>query len=124
MDTREMATEYRLASWAQALQERTESGETIKDFCQRRGVSRHSYFYWQRRLRLAAAKQLEQQSAQTQALAPSGWTQVSAAKEEPSAEGSAEPTLPIEIGKYRVLAGESTDSALLEKVCRVLVSLC
>ena len=45
MTTREIAAEYRLAQWAQALQARVTSGESIKDFCQSKGVSRNTYFY-------------------------------------------------------------------------------
>ena len=125
MDTREMASEYRLASWAQAMQERVANKETIKDFCERRGVSRHSYFYWQRRLREAAAKQIEQEVAKPpRALVPSGWAQVSTAQETPNVDNTRESTLSIEIGRCRMLVSESTDSALLEKVFRVLASLC
>ena len=77
MTTREMATEYRLASWAAAMQERVANGEMIKEFCERRGVNRHSYFYWQRRLREIAAQQTEGNVCKTsQTLAPSGWAQV------------------------------------------------
>jgi len=118
MNTREMATEYRLASWAQAMQERVANKETIKEFCLRRGVSRHSYFYWQRRLREAAAKQLEQKASQ--ALVPSGWTAIETAETKVN-EAAA---LPIEIGSCRVLVDSGTDMELLTKVCERLASLC
>jgi len=122
MNTKEMATEYRLAQWTQMIQERVANGESIKDFCQRRGVSRQAYFYWQRKLRGIAAKQIKQEGDSiSQALIPSGWSQVSTIKEEQSTGDS---TLPVEIGRYRVMVSESTSPELLEKVCRMLVSLC
>jgi len=62
MNTKEMATEYQPAQWAQVIQERVANGESIKEFCQRRGVSRQAYFYWQRKLREIAAKQIEQEN--------------------------------------------------------------
>jgi len=124
INTREIAEEYRLTHWAQVMAERTQRGMTVKAFCEHIGICGNTYFYWQRRVREAAAKQLEQQAAGSQALVPSGWTQISATKEEPSAEGTVEKVLPIEIGGYRIMASESTDSALLEKVCRVLGALC
>ena len=122
MNTRQIASEYRLAQWGEALQERVANGETINEFCQSRRVSRNTYFYWQRKLRETAAKQIAQKAVETsQALIPSGWAQVSAADEPQTKEGT---TLPIEIGRCRIVADETTDPELLAKVCRVLVSLC
>ena len=122
MSTREIATKYRLAQWAQAMQERTKSGESIKEFCQNRGISRNAYFYWQCRLREAALAQAVSLAGETQkALAPSGWSQVIPAEETEKPENTA---LSIEIGKYRVIVGEGTNPDLLAKACRVLVSLC
>ena len=122
MNTRQITSEYRLAQWRQMLQERIANGESINEFCKSRGVSRNTYFYWQRKLRDTAAKQIAREAAgASQALIPSGWSQVSTIKEEQSAYDS---TLPIEIGRYRVMASESTAPELLEKVCRMLGSLC
>lgn len=43
--------EYRAQIWAMLLQECRESWMTNKDFCERRGVSEKSFYYWQRKLR-------------------------------------------------------------------------
>ena len=61
MDTRAVATEYRLTQWAQAMKERVDNGESITNFCENRGVSRNTYFYWQRKLREVACTQLQEQ---------------------------------------------------------------
>ena len=58
MTTREIASEYRLAQWLQIIQARIADGESITAFCQRRGISRNTYFYWQRKIRKAACDQL------------------------------------------------------------------
>ena len=58
MDTRRAATEIRLSQWAQIVQGRMESGESIKAYCQAVGVSRNTYFYWQRKLRSAVCERL------------------------------------------------------------------
>ena len=63
MNSREIASEYRLAKWAQALKEHAVSGESINEFCENRGVSRNTYFYWQRKLREAACVQLQKANA-------------------------------------------------------------
>ena len=78
MNTRQMASEYRMAKWAQILQDRKESGESVNAYCKSRGISRDSYFYWQRKLREAVGGKMAQAQASTaqQGLVPAGFTQV------------------------------------------------
>jgi putative transposase len=122
MNTREMAMEYRMTSWAQALSERAAEKESINEFCRRKGVSKNTYFYWQRKLREAGVKELEAKRVETApALPPSGWAQISGAR---GIEKTEDIGVLIEIGKSRVRASESTDMELLRKICGVLVSLC
>ena len=61
--------EYRAQTWAMLLQECKASGMTNKEFCEQRGVSEKSFYYWQKRLRTKLAEavapqlvQLDQQS--------------------------------------------------------------
>jgi len=56
--TQKLTTEYRLTQWAQVMKARTDSGQSIKDFCQSAGINRNAYFYWQQKLRKAACEQL------------------------------------------------------------------
>jgi len=122
MNTREVAMEYRMTSWSEALQERVRNKESIKGFCARKGVSKNTYYYWQRKLREKVCKELlpaEQAKKAEIAETPKGWAVCELEKAE--VEGS---TVTIEIGKCRVKAEAGTDEGVLEKVCRVLVSLC
>ena len=116
INTREIAREYRLAHWAQVMQEHSQSGLSIKAYCQQIGICGNTYFYWQRKLREAAAERMLPESKR-QELAPSGWVQAS--EKEQSNSGS----LRVEIGGYSVTAYNDTDPELLKKVCRVLGSL-
>ena len=43
--------EYRAQSWAMLIQESKPSGLTNKEFCEQRGISQKSFYYWQRKLR-------------------------------------------------------------------------
>lgn len=58
MNTRGVAAEYRLTQWSQVMQERMAQGESITAFCENRGISKNTYFYWQRKIREAACEQL------------------------------------------------------------------
>jgi putative transposase len=121
MNTREIAAQYRLSQWSQALQERKMSGESIKDFCQKKGVSKNTYFYWQRKLRETVCQELipTQQETESKAVVPSGWAVC-----EPSIEVVVPTAISIEIGKGRVNVNAGADPELLGKICRVLMSLC
>ena len=119
MNTKEMAMEYRITSWAQALQERIAGKENIKEFCARKGVSRNTYFYWQRKIRKSVVEQIMPGKTATKPV-PAGWREV----ETNEAPGSGSSTVTIEIGTMRIQANEQTNTVLLSKVCKVLVELC
>ena len=56
--------EYRAQTWAMLIQECNNSGLTKREFCQQRGISEKSFYYWLRKLRshmaAAASPQLVQ----------------------------------------------------------------
>jgi len=58
MNTREVAKEYRFSHWTQIMQERSASGMSIRAYCQTAGICEKVYYYWQRKLREAACKEL------------------------------------------------------------------
>lgn len=60
INTNDIAKEYRMAHWAQIMQERVASGMNIKEYCKHIGICGNTYFYWQRRLRAAACEQLSE----------------------------------------------------------------
>ena len=58
MNTREIATEYRMAHWARIMQSRINSGLRVKEFCESAGIRENSYYYWQRKLREATCEEI------------------------------------------------------------------
>ncbi|MGI6449786.1 MAG: IS66 family insertion sequence element accessory protein TnpA [Desulfitobacteriia bacterium] len=112
MDMQKVAEEYRLSKWMQVIRERQESGLSIKDFCQKNGISRHAYFYWQRKLRKVAFMELSKQEEAVNCV-PEGWLQLTQGHE-------IRPTLDIEVGGCRINVDAGTDPELLKKVCRIL----
>ena len=58
MNTREVAAEYRLAHWAQVMQNREASGLSIRAYCKQAGFHENNYYYWQRKLREASCEEL------------------------------------------------------------------
>lgn len=117
MNTQEFATEYRMSQWAQMIQARADSGQTIKDFCQAEGISRNAYFYWLKKLRKSACKALAKKEEPLD-ISPSGWVQLA-----PEPVQQATEMLMIEINGCHITVTIDTDHGLLAKVCRTLRSL-
>lgn len=53
MGIREETHLIRLKSWKNIIEDRLESGLTIKEYCQEHDISRDAYMYWLRQLRAA-----------------------------------------------------------------------
>ena len=51
-----MKREMKLAEWTRLIQQRTESGKSIKAWCDEQGIRRRLYYYWQKRVREATIK--------------------------------------------------------------------
>ena len=66
--------EYRAQTWAMLIQESKTSGLTNKEFCEQRGVSEKSFYYWQRKLRSHIIESSEPQLVPLDQLVISGDT--------------------------------------------------
>jgi hypothetical protein len=124
MDSKKVTSEYRLSHWTGIIRERQASGMNIRDFCESAGITETAYYYWQRKLRIAASQHIISTQNELQISdafkfpAPQGWAVCEAA-----GPAVSEKVLPIEIGSFRILAGPDLDPNLLASVCRVLVAL-
>jgi len=111
--------EIRLAQWTQALKERKANGESIDEFCQSKGVTRHQYFYWRRKVLDAACEQLADVQNKSSLPAPA-FTEVMLA--EPISQGTVEPNfICVEVDGYKITAGSAYPTeALAAILCEVV----
>lgn len=58
MKISEVKREFQLQQWRGMVQERRESGLSVKAWCSERGITEHVYYYRLRQLRLAACQAL------------------------------------------------------------------
>ena len=118
-----MAEEYRLAHWAQVMQERQSSGLTTRAYCELEGIHENVYYYWQRKLREAACEQLEQ--ARKTSLPVPGFTEVQVTQTLPGLPESSESgCLRIEVAGLQITADSNYPTAKLAMLLRELNSLC
>jgi putative transposase len=82
MNTRKMTREFRLKHWAEIINARNASGETITKWCKQQGINIKTYYYWQTQLRAAALEQMATtQNRSQQGLLPSKFTEVKIASD-------------------------------------------
>jgi len=124
MDTKEVTMEFRLTQWAQVMQDRVASGQSITAYCAQRGIGIHRYFYWQRKLRETATQQLvavAEPGKMRQAHVPSGWAQACVIEERASEQAGG---LTLRVGGAEIEVRQGFDEALLATVCRALSQSC
>jgi len=129
MNTSAITAEYRLAYWAGIIQERRESGLSIKAFCEKAGFHENIYFYWQRKLREATCEQLAVIGKGTAAtgMASSGFTEIRISE---SARASFRPgatssgCLYIEVGGIRITADDAYPPTKLAELLKGMMPLC
>ena len=92
MNTRHVAEEYRLTHWAQIMQDRQESGLSIKAYCENAGFRANIYYYWQRKLREAACGEALEGREPATSMAPIAFAEVKLAEQ---------PVLPISSAAYQ-----------------------
>lgn len=124
--TRAIAAEYRLAHWARIIQEREESGLSIRAFCENSGFHKNIYFYWQRKLRATACGQIAGKEPET-AIMPRVFTEVRLS--EPAGmpyrpERGGGGGLHIEVGGMRITADSEYAPTKLAELIKGIMSPC
>ena len=115
MDMQKVTSEYRMTKWMQIIKERQAGSQTIDEFCKERDLSRHSYFYWQRKLRKAACTELARAQEPVN-YPPEGWIRLNPQEKEKE-------VLKVEINGCCINIYENTNPELLKHVCRILRTL-
>jgi hypothetical protein len=118
MDTRSITAKYRLTHWAGIIKARKESGLSIKAFCENAGIHGNTYYYWQRRLRLAACGALKGGD-----MAPSGFVEVTLLSQpvSPTSPGGVQNQVRIEMTGLRITADGEYPADKLAALMREMV---
>ena len=121
LDTRKAAAEFRLSHWAQILNEREESGLSIKAFCASAGFHENKYYYWQRRLREAACEEMS-----TVRLIPSTFVEVKPQEELnlPAPVVAHQSQISIETGRVSITADSEYPIGKLVQLLREVTRSC
>jgi transposase-like protein len=122
INTGEIAKEYRLSHWAQVMQRRTDNGMSIREYCNHIGIAENTYYYWQRRVRMAACQQLAE-TAQPCLPSPA-FAEVAICEAPASPPAAAIAQLRIEIAGFHITADSNYPPETLAALLRKLVQPC
>lgn len=117
IDTQKFTEEYRLSQWVQIIQAQQISGQNIKSFCEAAGISRHKFFYWQKKLRNEVCTEIAE-SEEPRNVVPCGWMQLESKQNQ-----KVKDVLDIEINGFHISVTAETDFKLLKNACQTLRSL-
>jgi hypothetical protein len=57
-ESRKLTNKYRLEQWTAIIQERINSGKRVDVWCEENNISRNSYYYWLRKVKLSVVKDI------------------------------------------------------------------
>lgn len=70
MNTREVTQKYRLNKWTEIVRECRSSGQTVSAWCADHDINPKTYYYWLRRIRMAACEALPALNTQNNPIVP------------------------------------------------------
>jgi hypothetical protein len=127
VNTRYIAEEYRLSHWAGIVQERKDSGLSVKAYCESAGFHENRYYYWQKKLREAACVELAKiQGTTTTNLTPPGFVEITlpTQQEQSSATGLTRNCVCVESAGVRITAGGDYPADKLVALLREVMQPC
>jgi hypothetical protein len=126
MDVQKVTHEIRLRQWIGIIKECRSSGNSVKSWCEEKGISEKSYFYWQRRVREAACQELTAYQEQKATKADPGDTGTPVFTEcrIPEDNHSGGTAITIHLNRVVVEIRHGADAAMIESILRTLRTPC
>lgn len=118
MNTREVTHQYRLNQWTEKILECRNSGQTIANWCAEHNVNIKSYYYWLKRVRLAACEALPALNCANQQFVPVKFQSNSIVSKMPTQETSA--AIVLHLGSVIVELNNEASQTLIENTLKAL----
>lgn len=120
MDTKQITKDYRINEWTARIRECSTSGLSVKRWCEDNGVAEGSYYYWLKRVRVAACEALPviQKPVKIVPINLSSETIKSS-----TADQDNNSSLVMRIGSVTMELNNNTSSLLIENVLRALQNI-
>lgn len=122
MDTRKIDSEIKMKQWIDIIRECRSSGQTVKSWCAKQGINQTSYYYWLRRIRMAACNTLPINTEISNQIVP---LRIEEVKQEPEAIVSSQTAaIIIRLNSAVVEIQNGATSSVIENTLHALKKLC
>jgi len=118
LNTREVANQYRLSKWTEIVRECRSSGQTISAWCADHDINPKTYYYWLKRVRVAACEALPSLHPQNNPIVPVNLPVSTAGTDSGGKETSSE--IVIRFGAVTIEIRNHASVALIENTLRAL----
>lgn len=120
-EARKLTKEYRLKHWLTLIQQRANSGKNVNDWCKEHGISRNSYYYWQRELKLYSTYDMNVKSL---AEPPDSPVIVPLASPSSSSMNTSGTAIAIDFNGLTLEIQEGASFEIIERTLRALKNIC
>lgn len=118
MNTRALTQKYRLNKWTDIIRECRSSGQTVTAWCTEHDINPKSYYYWLKKVRLAACEALTPINSENSLIVPIDIsTQTTHSNSEIKSMSS---DIVIRIGSITLELSNNASAALIENTLRAI----
>jgi hypothetical protein len=126
MDVQKITHEYRLQQWTKVITECRRSGKTAKAWCEENNINSKSYYYWLKRIRIAACNSLSTVTEKQQEIVPVNISDISTCTGETKSLTSAseQTAVVININSTTIEVKNGASASIIENTLRAIKNLC
>jgi transposase-like protein len=118
LNTREVTQKYRLNQWTEIIRECRSSGQTVSKWCTDHDINPKSYYYWLRRVRIAACETLPSIGSENSSIVP---VNIPIHKSDTnSADKESSSDIVLRFGLATLELSNNASPALIENILRAL----
>lgn len=121
MDTRKINNEIKMNQWMEIIRECRSSGQPIKSWCIEHDVNDKSYYYWLKKIRVAACNSLPVDAEESHQIVP---LKIQEFKQEPETVSSQVAAIVIRLNSAVVEIQNGATESVIENTLRAIKNLC
>ncbi len=118
MDTKEVTQKYRLNQWIEIIKNCRSSGQTVSAWCAEHDINPRSYYYWLKRVRMAACEALPSLSAENNTIVPANISGLTVATT--SADQKSSSDIVVRFGAITLEIRNNASVTLIENTIKAL----
>lgn len=121
MDTRKIDKEIKMNQWIEIIRECRSSGQSVRSWCIEHDVNDKSYYYWLKKIRIAACNSLPVDPERSNQIVP---LKIRELKQEAEVSSKQVAAIVIRLNSAIVEIQNGATDSVIENTLRVIKNLC